>query len=117
MKFGDDTRGPDFDPTGGDRRATAAGERAARIYLERLLPALGREAPLESSQVCQYENTPDHQYLIDRHPRVPDVWLAGGGSGHGFKNGPAVGAMLAEAILADHPTDAAFRLDRFAGSA
>jgi glycine/D-amino acid oxidase-like deaminating enzyme len=78
---------------------------------------LGREAPLESSQVCQYENTPDNLYLIDRHPHVSNLWIAGGGSGHGFKNGPAVGEMLAEAILAARPLDRAFRLGRLAGPA
>jgi glycine/D-amino acid oxidase-like deaminating enzyme len=117
MKFGDDTRGPVFDPTGGDRRTTSEGERRARIYLERRLPGLNREAPLESAQVCQYENTPDNIYLIDRHPHVPNLWIAGGGSGHGFKNGPAVGEMLAEAILAERPLDRAFSLDRPAGPA
>jgi glycine/D-amino acid oxidase-like deaminating enzyme len=78
---------------------------------------LGREAPLESAQVCQYENTPDNLYLIDRHPHVPNLWIAGGGSGHGFKNGPAVGEMLAEAILAERPLDRAFHLGRLAGPA
>jgi glycine/D-amino acid oxidase-like deaminating enzyme len=117
MKFGDDTRGADFDPTGGERIASASGERAARAYLAGRLPGLGRDAPLESSQVCQYENTPDHQYLIDRHPRFPNVWIAGGGSGHGFKNGPAVGEMLAGAILEARPLDRAFGLDRLAGRA
>jgi glycine/D-amino acid oxidase-like deaminating enzyme len=117
MKFGDDTRGPEFDPTGGDRRTTPEGERRARLYLEQRLPGLGREAPLESSQVCQYENTPDNLYLIDRHPHVSNLWIAGGGSGHGFKNGPAVGEMLAETILAERPLDRAFRLGRLAGPA
>jgi glycine/D-amino acid oxidase-like deaminating enzyme len=54
---------------------------------------------------------------VDRHPRFANVWLAGGGSGHGFKNGPAVGERLAEAILTDGVADKEFRLDRFAGSA
>jgi glycine/D-amino acid oxidase-like deaminating enzyme len=117
MKFGDDTRGPRFDPTTGDRRVTPEGERQARTYLETRLPALGRDAPLADSQVCQYENTPDNQYIVDRHPRFANVWLAGGGSGHGFKNGPAVGERLAEAILTDGAADKEFRLDRFAGSA
>ena len=115
MKFGDDTRGPVFEPATGDRRTTPEGEHAARDYLARRLPALGRDAPLECAQVCQYENTPDNQYIVDRHPRVPNLWIAGGGSGHGFKNGPAVGEMLAEAILAQRPLDEAFRLDRLAG--
>jgi sarcosine oxidase len=43
------------------------------------------------SRVCQYENTATGDFLIDRHPGFENVWLVGGGSGHGFKHGPAVG--------------------------
>jgi glycine/D-amino acid oxidase-like deaminating enzyme len=41
------------------------------------------------------------------------VWLLGGGSGHGFKHGPAVGEMMAELILKDRKPKAIWRLDRF----
>ena len=50
------------------------------------------------SRVCQYENTSDGHFLIDRHPNLEGVWLLGGGSGHGFKHGPEVGRMMAERI-------------------
>jgi glycine/D-amino acid oxidase-like deaminating enzyme len=49
--------------------------------------------------VCQYENTSSGDFLIDRHPSLDDVWLAGGGSGHGFKHGPAVGEYLCRQTL------------------
>jgi sarcosine oxidase len=45
--------------------------------------------------VCQYENTDTGDFLIDRHPDFENVWIAGGGSGHGFKHGPAVGQYVA----------------------
>lgn len=111
MKFGDDTRGPLFDPTRGDRTPSAEGERAARAYLVRRFPAL-TNPPLQSAQVCQYENAPDNQYFVDRHPNAGNVFIAGGGSGHGFKNGPAIGEKLAGMILDGTPADPAFALDR-----
>ncbi|HZN05029.1 MAG TPA: FAD-dependent oxidoreductase [Candidatus Polarisedimenticolia bacterium] len=113
MKFGDDARGPLFDPTAGDRTPSAEGEQFARAYLARRLPAL-KSPRLQSAQVCQYENTADNQYLIDRHPHAANVWIAGGGSGHGFKNGPAVGEMLAEMVLGGRVGDPAFALWRLA---
>jgi glycine/D-amino acid oxidase-like deaminating enzyme len=56
------------------------------------------EAPLVESRVCQYENTATGDFLIDRHPEHENVWLVGGGSGHGFKHGPAVGQYAAGLI-------------------
>jgi glycine/D-amino acid oxidase-like deaminating enzyme len=49
--------------------------------------------------VCQYENTSNGDFLIDRHPQFENVWLVGGGSGHGFKHGPAVGEYVAGRLL------------------
>ena len=53
-----------------------------------------KDAPVVETRVCQYENTPDRDYILDRHPSATNVWIAGGGSGHGFKNGPAVGEII-----------------------
>jgi glycine/D-amino acid oxidase-like deaminating enzyme len=111
LKCGDDTRGALFDPTSGDRTTSARGESAVRAYLERRLPAL-RDAPLESAQVCQYEETPDRRFLLDRHPHATNVFIAGGGSGHGFKHSPVVGEMVADMVLEGTPPDPAFALDR-----
>jgi len=111
MKYGDDTRGPLFDPTSGDRTASVLGERAARAYLARRMPAL-KDAPLESAQVCQYENSPDNRFLIDWHPHATNVFLAGGGSGHGFKHGPAVGELVAAMVLGERPVDGTYALRR-----
>jgi len=58
-----------------------------------------RGAPLVEARVCQYERTPDSHLVIDRHPQYGNVWLAGGGSGHGFKLGPALGEVLARCVL------------------
>ena len=114
FKIADDTSGPPFDPTCGDRGdTTPAGVAAARAFIAARFPALA-DAPLVGTEVCQYESTPDAHFLIDRHPELSNVWIVGGGSGHGFKMGPAVGEMLADLILRNGEPDPAFRLARFA---
>jgi glycine/D-amino acid oxidase-like deaminating enzyme len=49
--------------------------------------------------VCQYENTSNGDFVIDRHPSRENVWFAGGGSGHGFKHGPAIGEYVANLFM------------------
>ncbi len=98
FKLAFDRHGEAFDPDSGDRRVSEAGLSEARQFLAERFPAL-RDAPLTESRVCQYENTSQGDFLLDRHPTLPRVWLAGGGSGHGFKHGPAVGEYLARQIL------------------
>ena len=70
----------------------------------RRFPAL-KDAPLVGREVCQYENTSNGDFLIDRHPERENVWLVGGGSGHGFKHGPAVGEYVAARIADGRPVD------------
>jgi glycine/D-amino acid oxidase-like deaminating enzyme len=113
FKLADDTSGPVFDPTNGHRNITAAGLKSIRAFLARRFPALAN-APLVGSEVCQYEATPDSDYIIDRHPGASNVWLVGGGSGHGFKMGPAVGELVASLVLGDSQPDPYFSLARFA---
>ncbi|HVH57773.1 MAG TPA: FAD-dependent oxidoreductase, partial [Vicinamibacterales bacterium] len=113
FKVADDTRGPEFDPTSGDRTPSPDVQRRLRDFLKRRFPALA-SAPVLGAEVCQYENSPDGRFIIDRHPSMSDVWIAGGGSGHGFKMGPAVGEMLARYLREDGEPDAWFRLQRFA---
>jgi glycine/D-amino acid oxidase-like deaminating enzyme len=81
----------------------------ARSYLARRFPAL-RSATVVAGEVCQYENTSNGDFLIDRHPDFENVWLLGGGSGHGFKHAPAVGEALAKRMLEDAAVDERFLL-------
>ena len=113
FKVADDTRGPAFDPTSGERLAAPEALRAAREYLGYRFPAL-KDAPLLESRVCQYENSPDEHFIIDRHPAAGNAWLVGGGSGHGFKHGPAVGELVAQLVLSGGAPDPDFLLSRFA---
>ena len=114
FKIADDTRGPDFDPTAGERVVTPQPLNDIREYVGFRFPAL-KGAPLIETRVCQYEQTPDSHFIVDRHPSNKNVWILGGGSGHGFKHGPAIGEMMAELILKDREPRAIWRLDRFTG--
>ena len=97
LKVADDTAGDEVDPTTIDRVPSADGlARAKKIVAERF-PALAN-APLVEARVCQYEASSDGNYLIDKHPQLENVWLVGGGSGHGFKMGPALGEHVAALV-------------------
>jgi glycine/D-amino acid oxidase-like deaminating enzyme len=63
------------------------------MYMRSRFPALAAR-PLVEARVCQYENSSNGDFLIDRHPAWANVWLVGAGSGHGFKHGPAVGRLV-----------------------
>lgn len=92
-----DRHGPIFDPDRGSRLASAEGLAIAREFVVRTFPKLSN-APMTEARVCQYENTANGDFILDLHPGFDNVWIAGGGSGHGFKNGPAVGEYLANRI-------------------
>jgi sarcosine oxidase len=97
-KLAFDRHGALFDPDSGDRAVNLGSVAEARAFLAERFPLL-RDAPLIEFRVCQYENTSNGDFLIDRHPELTNVWLAGGGSGHGFKHGPAVAAYISGRIL------------------
>jgi glycine/D-amino acid oxidase-like deaminating enzyme len=103
LKLGIDPPETPFDPDTGDRTVGEESVSRARVYLKKRFPALA-EAPLVEARVCQYEDTPSADFLIDRHPDFDNVWLAGGGSGHGFKLGPAVGEYVAGVSRRRGPT-------------
>ncbi len=111
FKIADDTRGETIDPTTMKRVMTPAGVERARAFLAERFPELAK-APLLSAEVCQYENSPDGNLIVDRHPGAKNVWLLGGGSGHGFKLSPAVGEIAAQAIVAGKEVPKQFRIDR-----
>lgn len=113
FKIADDTRGPSFDPTTGDRRPSEDGIERAREYLAYRFPGLAK-APLVEARVCQYEESRDGHFILDRHPSLANVWLVGGGSGHGYKHGPALGERVAQMVLGERPIDPFFSLKRFA---
>jgi glycine/D-amino acid oxidase-like deaminating enzyme len=97
VKIADDSPGEEMNPTTTERSPSADGLERARAGLRQRFPALG-DAPLLESRVCQYEASSDRHFLIDKHPGLTNVWLVGGGSGHGFKMGPALGEHVAALV-------------------
>jgi glycine/D-amino acid oxidase-like deaminating enzyme len=111
FKVADDTRGPAFDPTTGDRTISEERLHLAREYMGFRFPGM-KDAPLLETRVCQYEQTPDSHFIVDRHPSAENVWLVGGGSGHGFKHGPALGELVAKLVLEEKEPPAWWKLRR-----
>jgi monomeric sarcosine oxidase len=109
FKVAPDRHGPPFDPDRGERVVTTEGLARVREFVARRFPAL-KDAPLVASEVCQYENSSNGDFLIDRHPDFENVWLVGGGSGHGFKHGPAVGEYVAARVVDGQPVEAKLSL-------
>ena len=85
------------DPNTADRIVDAELVHTTRQFIARRFPGL-RTAPLVDSRVCQYENTSTGDIIIDRHPAWPNMLIAGGGSGHGFKHRPAVARHVVDLI-------------------
>jgi glycine/D-amino acid oxidase-like deaminating enzyme len=84
-----------------------------RKFLSKYLPSVN--GPVRRSQVCTYTLSPDRHFVIDVLPDYPNVSIAAGFSGHGFKFAPVVGeilADLAEKGSSESPIEM-FRLGRF----
>jgi monomeric sarcosine oxidase len=109
FKIAFDLHGPAFDPDSGMRVVAAPSVDRLRAYLREHVPALAN-APVIESRVCQYENTWNGDFLIDRHPGFDNLWIAGGGSGHGFKHGPALGEYVSARVLHNSPAEPRFSL-------
>jgi monomeric sarcosine oxidase len=109
FKMALDRHGSAFDPDIGERVVTTEGLSAVRTFLAQRFPGL-KDAPLLETRVCQYENTSNGDFLIDRHPAFNNVWLVGGGSGHGFKHGPALGEYVAARVVAGGTVEPRFTL-------
>ncbi len=98
FKVSVDKHGPAFDPDTGLRLPSEEGLAVARAYVAKRFPKL-RNATLTESRVCQYENTSNGDFIIDRHPERDDILIVGGGSGHGFKHGPAIGDYVRDLFM------------------
>jgi len=109
FKIAFDSHGERVDPDTQARVASAESIERVGNYVAKRFPALAN-APIVETRVCQYENTSNGDFLIDRHPEINNVWFAGGGSGHGFKHGPAVGEYLAKQMLDGGPDESRFSL-------
>jgi monomeric sarcosine oxidase len=111
FKVADDTRGATVDPTTLEREISAPALASARAFVRLRFPDMAK-APLVESRVCQYENSTDQNFILDRHPEADNVWIVGGGSGHGFKHGPAMGEMVSDAVRGTKAAPPEFALAR-----
>jgi glycine/D-amino acid oxidase-like deaminating enzyme len=94
-----DIEGPPLDPDAAlvDTPTTVG---VVRDYLRERFPALAR-ARLNEARACRYELSPDSHFIAARHPEHERVWIVGGGSGHGFKHGPAMAERIAAAMTGE----------------
>ncbi len=116
MKLARHAPGPEVDADRVARTQLPSDEQTFRPCLSRWMP--DADGPLLSSAVCLYENSPDQHFIIDRHPRWPNVVMACGFSGHGFKFASVMGEILADLVTEGatrHPIGF-LSLDRFRGS-
>jgi glycine/D-amino acid oxidase-like deaminating enzyme len=112
FKIGIDKRGEAFDPTDGERIISTEILNTARAFIGNRFPQL-KDAPLIESRVCPYENSPDGNFVFDVHPKATNLFFLGGGSGHGFKHGPALGELVAKVLRGERTVPQIFSLNRF----
>jgi glycine/D-amino acid oxidase-like deaminating enzyme len=109
LKIAFDVHGERVDPDTQSRIVSSAMTEEVRRYVGRRFPAL-KDAPIVETHVCQYENSSNGDFLVDRHPEMENVWFVGGGSGHGFKHGPALGEYVAGQLLDARAAEPRFSL-------
>ena len=97
VKVAPDTEGPALDPDAELPPTSAEREAEARAYARLRFPALA-DARLRETKTCRYELTPDSNFIAAEHPAEAGVWILGGGSGHGFKHGPALAERVVPAL-------------------
>ena len=109
FKAGSDADGPDIDPATRSLKASDQAVKRAREYLAHRFPSLAG-APLASAPGCHYSNTADGEFVFAPHPEHEGVWLLGGGSGHGYKHGPALAEHAAAVLAGRSPAEPRFAL-------
>jgi sarcosine oxidase len=79
-------------------RAIDATEQATiEGWLADHLPGVGHART--AHEVCLYTMSPDHHFVVGLHPAHPQVAVAAGFSGHGFKFASVIGEVLADLAL------------------
>lgn len=89
--------GLELHPEKDERVVTKEDEANLRRFLEGTFPALV-DAPIVYTRRCLYHDTLDEHFWIDTHPEIENLTIGAGGSGHGFKFGPVLGSLIADAV-------------------
>ncbi|XP_075760649.1 peroxisomal sarcosine oxidase isoform X2 [Pelodiscus sinensis] len=106
--------GSPADPEERDRAPEASADvQILRDFVSKYLPGLVPEPAVVEH--CMYTNTPDEDFILDRHPTFSNIVIGAGFSGHGFKLAPVVGRLLSQLSAGEEPsyTMEPFRLRRF----
>lgn len=99
FKIAFDRRGKEVDPTTQDRIPTKEEVEKARDYINKRFIGFDNP-PLIEARVCQYSDSEDGNFIFDQHPEAKNLWLLGGGSGHGYKHGPAIAELVTQVLWA-----------------
>ena len=101
------------DPDTIDRDPNARDESVLRDFTEKYFP--GAAGATSSMKVCMFTNSPDEHFIIDCLADAPQVVVAAGFSGHGFKFSSVVGEILSDLAIdgATRHDIGMFRLARF----
>jgi len=83
-----------------DRTIRDADVSELRGHLQNFIPDLN--GPLDRAVTCMYTLTPDQHFVVGLHPRHPQVSIAAGFSGHGFKFTSVIGEILADLAIHGH---------------
>jgi len=87
-------RGGQADPDRMNRGFDAEDEAVLREGIARYFP--DANGPTLAMKTCLFTNSPDEHFLLDLHPEYPQVSIAAGFSGHGFKFAPVIGEIMAD---------------------
>jgi sarcosine oxidase len=82
------------DPDTMDREPGLADEAPLRDFTARYFPDAA--GPTMTLKTCMFTNSPDEHFIVDLHPEFPQVAVAAGFSGHGFKFASVIGEILAD---------------------
>lgn len=86
------------DPDTQEHALTADELRKGREFAAKWFPALANQ-PLVDARICQREDSIDEHFIVQPHPDLGNVWVVGGGSGHGYKHGIMLGDYVARRVV------------------
>jgi glycine/D-amino acid oxidase-like deaminating enzyme len=86
------------DPDTQEHALTADEQRKGREFAAKWFPALANQ-PLVDSRICQREDSIDEHFIVQAHSELGNVWVVGGGSGHGYKHGIMLGDYVARRVV------------------
>ena len=108
-------RGERVDADTVNRNPEPEDEELLRAFARRYFPE--GEGPTLMLKACMFTNTPDRHFILDRHPVHPEISIAAGFSGHGYKFCSVIGEVMADLVQDErgrHNIEF-FRLGRFGG--